>query len=104
MSGRVNRATPVRLAVYAGLLAAVAAALIARFRWEHTRRVEDHDRRGMMAFNQGDLSTAAAELRRVIALAPERALAYYKLGIVELQRGRPQAAREALEKALLMHV
>jgi tetratricopeptide (TPR) repeat protein len=104
MSRKVARPAPVRLFLYLGLLAALAAALTARLRWQREASAAEHDRLGMGYFNQGNLAAAAVELRREIAVAPERALAHYKLGIIELQQGHPQEAREALQRAIALGV
>src|SRR5205823_4429949 len=85
--------TRVRLALYLGLLAALAAALTVRLRWQREARAREHDLLGMSYYKQGKLDAAAVELRREVAIAPERALAYYKLGIMELQQRRPKDGR-----------
>jgi tetratricopeptide (TPR) repeat protein len=104
MTQRRRRPVPVRLVCYLGLLVALGAALVVRWRWEGTRRAREHDRLGMLYFNQGKLPEAAVELRREIALTPKKALAYYKLGVIELQRGQPQQAWDALSQAGVLGV
>jgi tetratricopeptide (TPR) repeat protein len=94
----------VRPAVYSGLAAALGLALMARGRWERTRQAQEHARLGMQYFREGNLPAAADELRQEIALSPKPALAYYKLGVVELQRGRYQPAIAALSHARALHV
>lgn len=55
---------------------------------------------GTRAVERGDLDTAEARFRRVLAHAPDAAGAHAGLGRVELARGRPEAARRHLERAL----
>jgi superkiller protein 3 len=94
----------VRPVLYLGLLVALGSALVVRWRWEGRQQAREHDRLGMLYFNQGKLSEAAVELHREIALTPKKALAYYKLGVVELQRGQHQQAWDALSQAVALGV
>jgi tetratricopeptide (TPR) repeat protein len=88
--------------VYGSLLAALGAALVIRARWEGEQRARVYDRLGMAYFKQGDLGAADRELRREIRLTRANALAHYKLGIIDLQRGQPQQARDALTEAIAL--
>lgn len=89
-----------KVVLYLCLAAAVVAAVLFRWRWERKRQAAEHHRRGVAAFQEGNLERAAEEFQRETALAPTQPAGYYSLGIVEQRRGRYPLAARALRKAI----
>lgn len=61
----------------------------------------DAYRQGYLAyFDERDLPAARCHLARAIELQPKQALYHFVAGLIDLQRGEPQAAFDALSRAL----
>jgi tetratricopeptide (TPR) repeat protein len=59
-----------------------------------------HDLRALQALDEGRYQLAVAELRQVLAIAPDRVYAHYNLARALLATGRPEAAVEELHRLL----
>ena len=59
-----------------------------------------HTLRGLVALAQRDLKSARAEFEKALEAEPEYFAAAYNLATIDIQEGRPQAARERYERML----
>ena len=81
----------------ASRLASRAETLLALTR-ENPRFLEAHLLLGEIQFELGDWTASAAALQRAIRLDAEHASAHYRLGLALQRSGRPQEARQALQR------
>jgi putative PEP-CTERM system TPR-repeat lipoprotein len=59
-----------------------------------------HDLRGLVALAQRDLKSARANFEKALEAEPDYFAAAYNLATLDIQEGRPQAARERYERML----
>ena len=64
---------------------------------------EGWTKRAQVLYQMGDFAAAETSLASAIELEPRHFLALAGLGLVRIERGQPEAARAALEKALALN-
>lgn len=79
---------------------AEAIACLRRVTRRHPRCHDAFQLWGMIAFDNGDLDTAAEHLQRAVAIDHRSADGWALLGIVHVEAGRASPARHALQRAL----
>lgn len=62
--------------------------------------IQDAIEQGKSAHQQGDLARAKAIYDQILAVSPEHPEALHLLGLIELHAGRPEEARELIERAI----
>src|SRR5580698_6675626 len=60
------------------------------------------DALAQVSFAHGLIDEAAAATEQAIARDPTLAEAWHRLGIIQMQRGNPQGARQSLERAVTL--